>query len=115
MSELLEGGPDLGEDATLEAAHVEEKVWVVLAVDGHEARLPLDGGDGARQAVLNIPEHRPTQVDVMLHQPHASISRPTLLVVIADYVLVVWVRVLRQIPLDQVPGFFCSEPTTTPP
>ena len=32
VSELLVRGPSLGEDATLETTHVEEKVWVVFGV-----------------------------------------------------------------------------------
>ena len=58
MRELLVSGAHLGQDAALEAAHVEEQVGVVLGVHGHEAVLPLHGGDGARQAVIDVPEHR---------------------------------------------------------
>ena len=46
MSEFLVGSSGLGQDATLEATHVEQQVGVVLAVDGHEAALPLDSCDG---------------------------------------------------------------------
>ena len=34
--------------------------------------LPLP----ARQAVLHVPEHGAAEVDVVLHQPHARITRP---------------------------------------
>lgn len=40
----------------------------------------------------------------MLHQSHPGVSGPALLVVVAHNVLIVGVRVLRQVPLDQVPG-----------
>lgn len=40
----------------------------------------------------------------MLHQPHASITWPTLLVVIANNIFIVGVRMLSQVPLDQIPG-----------
>jgi hypothetical protein len=43
MSELVVSGPALGQDATLEPGHREQKVRIVLRVDGHEARVPLDG------------------------------------------------------------------------
>ncbi len=46
----------------------------------------------------------------MLHQPHAGITGPALLVVITHYVLIVGVWVLRQIPLNQIPGFVSREP-----
>mmetsp|Transcript_139393 Transcript_139393/g.242389 ORF Transcript_139393/g.242389 Transcript_139393/m.242389 type:complete len:312 (+) Transcript_139393:3827-4762(+) len=55
--ELLVEAPDLGQDADLEAGHGEQQVGVVLRVYGHEALVPLDAGDGARQAVLDVPEH----------------------------------------------------------
>ena len=45
----------------------------------------------------------------MLHQPHPGISRPALLVVVADNVLVVGVRVLGQVPLDEVSGLLGGE------
>ena len=51
-----------------------------------------------------------SQVDVMFHQSHASVTRPAFLVVIADDVLVVWVRMLSQVALDQVSRFLRREP-----
>ena len=62
VGELLMGSAALGQHAALKATHVEEQVRVVLTVDGHEAAVPLDGGHGARQAVLDVPEHRATPV-----------------------------------------------------
>ena len=59
MSELLVRGPGLGEDATFEATHVEEKVWVVFGIHRDKGVLPLDGGDGTRETVFDVPEHRP--------------------------------------------------------
>lgn len=44
------------------------------------------------------------QVDIMLHQSHASITWPTLLVVIPNNIFIVWIRVLSQVPLNQIPG-----------
>ena len=57
VSELFIRGSCLGQNAALKATHVEEEVGVVLGVDGDKGVLPLDGGDGARQAVLDVPEH----------------------------------------------------------
>ena len=45
----------------------------------------------------------------MLHESHAAVTWPALLVVVADNVLVVGVRVLREVPLDQVPRFLLRE------
>lgn len=148
VRELLVAGAALRQDAALEAAHVEEQVGVVLAVDGHEAVLPLHRGDGAGQPVLDVPEDgaataedrghastrrrkllacRPeinrihqkpstpaegghSQVNVVLHQPHPGVSGPALFVVVAHNVLVVGVRVFRQVPLDQVSSLVSCEP-----
>ena len=61
VSELLVGGACLGQNAALEPAHVEEEVWVVFGVDRDEGVLPLNGGYGARETVLYVPEHSPVQ------------------------------------------------------
>lgn len=45
----------------------------------------------------------------MLHKSHSAVSRPTLLVVVANCVLVVRVRVLAQISLDELPRFLLGE------
>ena len=63
VGELFGRGPALGQDATLEAGHVEEQVGVVLAVGRDETGLPLEGGDGAGQAVLHVPEDGPATGD----------------------------------------------------
>lgn len=47
----------------------------------------------------------------MLHQPHAGVTGPALLVVVAHDVLVVGVRVLGQVPLDQISGLVSREPS----
>lgn len=46
----------------------------------------------------------------MLHQSHASITGPALLVVVTHNVLIVRVWVLCEIPLYQVPGFISRKP-----
>lgn len=51
-----------------------------------------------------------SQVDVVFHEPHAGVTRPAFLVVITHDVLIVRVRMLRQVALDQVTCFFCTEP-----
>ena len=57
MRELLMCRSALWQNATLEAAHVEQQVGIVFAVDADETGLPLDGGDGTGKAVLDVPEH----------------------------------------------------------
>lgn len=57
VGELLVAGAALGQDAALEATHVEQQVGVVLAVHGHKAVLPLHRGHRAGQTVLDVPEH----------------------------------------------------------
>ena len=46
----------------------------------------------------------------MFHQSHSSVTRPTLPVVITHYVLIVRIRVLCQVALDEVTSVLCGEP-----
>ena len=48
----------------------------------------------------------------MLHQTHARVTWPALLVIVADDVLVVRVGMLRQVALDQVTCFLGAEPAS---
>lgn len=70
-----------------------------LPVHRHEASLPQYGGHRSGQSVLYVPEDGPAQVNVVLHQSHPGVTWPALLVVVADDVLVVGVRVFGQVPL----------------
>mmetsp|Transcript_12946 Transcript_12946/g.36300 ORF Transcript_12946/g.36300 Transcript_12946/m.36300 type:complete len:230 (+) Transcript_12946:5114-5803(+) len=93
-----------GKYSDLKASHAEQDVWVVLAIHTDEAVLPLKSCHAPWQSVLHVPEDSPPQVHVVLHQPHSGIPWPALLIVIANNVFIVWVRVLREIPLDQILG-----------
>ena len=84
VSEILVEHPNLGQNAHLKAIHVEQQVWIVLRVHRDKALLPLDGRQRARQLVLDLPEDSAAQINVMLHEPHATVSRPALLIVVAD-------------------------------
>ena len=88
--------------AHLKPTHGEEQVGVVLGVHGDEGVVPVQSGERARQPVLHVPERGAAQVDIMLHEAHARIARPALLVVVAHDVLIVGVWVLCQEALDQV-------------
>lgn len=46
----------------------------------------------------------------MFHQPHAGVTWPALLVVVTHNVLIVGVRVLREVPLNQISGLVSREP-----
>lgn len=61
------------------------------------------------ESVLHVPEDCSTQVDIVLHEPHASISGPALLVVVPHNVLVVGVRMLCEVALDQILGLLSCE------
>ena len=71
VRELLVLRAALRQNAALEAAHVEQQVGIVLAVDGDEAVLPLDRRHRARQAVLDVPEHRATPATVRERAKHS--------------------------------------------
>ena len=59
VGELLVAGPRFGQNAALKATHVEEEVGVVFAVHRDKRVFPDHSGDGARQSVLDVPEHGP--------------------------------------------------------
>lgn len=46
----------------------------------------------------------------MFHQPHAGVAWPALLVVVTHNVLIVGVRVLGEVPLNQISGLVSREP-----
>ena len=48
----------------------------------------------------------------MLHQTHARVTWPTLLVIVADDILVVGIGMLRQVALNQVTCFLGAEPAS---
>lgn len=94
VSELFKRCAALGKNATFKPTHVEQKIWIVFTVDRHKALIPGECRDRSWQTVLDVPEHSPPKIDVMLHEPHASIPWPALPVVVTHNVLVIWVRVL---------------------
>ena len=59
---------------------------------------------------LDVPKDCSAKIDVVLHESHTRISRPALLVVIADYVLVVRIRVLSEVALDEISRLLGVEP-----
>ena len=61
------------------------------------------------ESVLHVPEDCSTQVDIVLHEPHASISGPALLVVVPHNVLVVGIRMLCEVALDEILGLLSCE------
>ena len=60
VGELLKLHAALWLNAAVKATHVEEKVWIVLAVHRDEAHLPRNSCDGAGEAVLDVPEDSST-------------------------------------------------------
>ena len=57
VGKLIAGGAALWQDAALKAAHVEQQVRVVLAVNWDKTLLPQEGCDGTRETILHVPEH----------------------------------------------------------
>lgn len=60
VSELVVRRATLRQNAALKAAHVEEQVWIVLAIHRHKAVLPQRRRHRPRQTILYVPEHRST-------------------------------------------------------
>ena len=64
-------------------------------------------GEGMRMLSIKVSH---SQVHVVFHQSHSSVTRPTLPIIITHYVLIIGVRVLRQVALDEVTSFLCGKP-----
>ena len=45
----------------------------------------------------------------MLHEAHTAVSRPALLIVVADDILVIWVGVFSQVALDELSRLVLSK------
>ena len=118
MSEFVGDHTALGQNSALETAHVKEQIGIVLRVDRHKRRRPFDRRQRARHSILDVPKYRPaystqssinqqsinkpTKIDIVLHESHSRVSRPALLVVVPDDVLIVRIGMLRQIALNQI-------------
>lgn len=101
---------NLGQDANLEAAHGEEQLWVIPRIDRNECVFPLDGGEGPRQTLLDVPEYGPAEIDIVLDEAHPAVARPAALVVVPDDIVVRRIGVRREVTLDEVASFVRSEP-----
>ena len=51
------------------------------------------------------------QIDVMFHEPHPGIPRPTFLIVVTHNIFIIWIGMLGQITLYQIPGFISGKST----
>ena len=100
LTKLLKGRAALREDSDLETTHVIEQIRIVFTVNRNEGVLPIKSGQTARQMIFDLPKARTTQVNIVLDQHHPGIARPTLLIVVANDVLIVGVRVLTKEPLN---------------
>ena len=102
-------GTDLWQDTNFETTHGEQQLRVVSRIDAHESVVPLNGCQRPWQALLDIPEDRTTQIDIVLDQPHTTIPRPATLVIVPDDVVVCGIGIGTEVPLDEISRFFCGE------
>jgi len=58
---------------------------------------------------LDIPEDRSSEVDIVLDETHATIPRPTALIVVSDDIAIHLVGVSAQVALDEVPCLISRE------
>mmetsp|Transcript_31628 Transcript_31628/g.76451 ORF Transcript_31628/g.76451 Transcript_31628/m.76451 type:complete len:329 (-) Transcript_31628:2992-3978(-) len=89
-------------DSYFKSTHIKEQVRIVSAVNTDKGVVPVKSGDTSWETVLHVPESRSAKVHIPLQQAHTAIARPALLVSITNSILVVWIRVLNQVSLDQV-------------
>lgn len=110
MCELLKSGSTLGQYPALKTTHVKQQVRVIFTVHRHKAILPHESTNRTWQTILDIPEYCTSKINVMFHESHTSITRPALLVVVSNNVLIVRVRVFSEVTLDEITGFFSCKP-----
>lgn len=110
MSEFFKCCAALRQNAAFKTTHVEQEIWIIFAVYRHKAFIPAQCCDRSGQAVLYVPEHSTAKINIVLHEPHASIPWPAFPVVVAHNVLIIWIRVLCQITLNQITCFISCKP-----
>jgi hypothetical protein len=97
------------QDPDFETAHGEQELGVLGTVDRGKGVFPLDCRQRSRQAVLDIPEHCSTEIDIVLVQTHSTILGPTSPVGVVDNIFVVWIRVHGEVSLNQISRLVRSE------
>ena len=110
VSEFLKCCATFWKNAAFKATHVKQQIWIVFTVNRHKTFIPVECCHRSWQAVLYVPEHSTPKIDVVFHEPHTCIPWPAFPVVVAHDVFVIWVRVFRQVTLDQITGFICCKP-----
>lgn len=100
--ELFVNVSNLGQNANFEVGHGEQELRIVLGINTGEGVFPFNGRERTRKSVLDIPEDGSTEIDVVLDETHPAIAWPALLIVVADQILVVRIRIGTQVPLDEV-------------
>mmetsp|Transcript_46 Transcript_46/g.74 ORF Transcript_46/g.74 Transcript_46/m.74 type:complete len:259 (-) Transcript_46:3765-4541(-) len=96
-------------DAHLKSNHVKEQVRIIGTVNASKGVIPVKCCHTTRKAILDIPENSPSEINIPLQQPHAAIPRPASLVTIPHGILIVWIRVLNKVTLNQVFGLLAIE------
>ena len=66
--------------------------------------------DTLTQHNKHTPWSKHLQVNIMFHQPHPTVPRPTLTIVIPDNVLIIRIRVFSEVSLNKVTSFLRCEP-----
>lgn len=93
LSELFLNGPYLGQKTNFKTAHWEEKIRIILRIDRNVGIFPMNGCNTSRQSIFNLPEDTSSKVHIMLHQPHSTIFGPAFPIIIANNILIVWIRI----------------------
>lgn len=99
--ELFIEGANLRQDSHVESTHRKQQIGIILRIHRNERILPLNRRHRTWQAILDVPKHRSTEIDVVLHESHAGVAWPALLVVVTDDVFVVRVGMLGQVTLNE--------------
>ena len=69
----------------------------------------MNGSNAPGHSVLNLPENSSSQINIMLHESHSTVFWPASLIVVADNIFVIGIRVLGQESLYQFSGLISNK------
>lgn len=100
LSKLLFERTDSWKNPHFKSTHRKEKIGIISGVNWNKSVFPVNGRNASWKSIFNLPKDTSSKIDVVFHQSHPTILWPTLLIIVANYILVVWIRIFSQIPLN---------------
>lgn len=130
MGKFLVRSSAFWQNSTLESTHIEQQIRIILTVYADETILPLYRSRGSGQSIFYVPEYSTTseeneefklrykistfqfnpqfsirsfvylQINVMFHETHSRVTRPTFFIIITHDIFIIRIWMLCQISLN---------------